>query len=268
MRTFITPYKMGSESARDLARSLGVLQIKGEKRLRTCVVINWGRSDLTLRGYVKKIINTPQAVAIAADKLRTFQVLQQAGVPTVEWTTNRTTASSWLETGEMVYCRLNTASSQGRGIVVVGQDDLSMPNAPLYTKGFNKTHEYRVHVAFGEVIDYSKKRKRNEGEADAYVKNFSNGWVFCRDGIALPEKVKSACVKAVAALGLDFAALDILYKERDDVARILELNTAPGVEGTTLVKYTEAFQKYINRYYPPVPTRVAVPNRRFYRDFR
>lgn len=264
MRTYVTPYKMGSESARDLARSLGVLQIKGEKRLRTCVVINWGRSDMSLRGYVKKIINNPQAVAIASDKLQTLQVLQRAGVPTVEWTTNRSIAESWLGV-DLVYCRTSTSSSQGRGIVVVGEDDLSMPHAPLYTRGFNKTHEYRVHVAFGEVIDYSKKKKRNELDADPYIKNSANGWVFCREGVPLPDKVKSACIRAVSALGLDFAALDVLYKERDDEARILELNTAPGIEGTTLTRYSEAFKNYINRYYPE--PRVMVPNRRFYRGF-
>lgn len=240
---------MGSVSARDLARSLGVIRIKGEKRLGTSVVINWGRSDLSLRGKVKRIINLPAAVARAANKIQTFSVLKNEGVPTVDWTVNKSEAATWIEEGEMVYCRLQTASSQGRGIVVVGQDDLTLPTAPLYTKGFNKTHEYRVHVAFGQVIDYSKKRKRTEGEVNPYIKNATSGWVFCREGVDLPSEVVSISVAAVKSLGLDFGALDVLYKERDDEARILEVNTSPGIEGTTLTKYSEAFKRFIRNYY-------------------
>lgn len=233
---------MGSESARDLARSLGCLRINAEKKVYRATIINWGRSDLVLRGAGNRIINKPEAVALAANKVSTFQTLNQHGIPTVDWTQDINIAMSWLQDDCVVYARTNINGSGGDGIVVVSMDDLHLPHARLYTKGFNKTHEYRVHVAFGRVIDYSKKRKRTDGDANPFIKNFDSGWVFCRDGVALPNKVERACVNAVAALGLDFGALDILYKERDDMAKVLEVNTAPGIEGTTLIKYVEAFK--------------------------
>lgn len=239
-RVYITPYNMGSESARALARNLGCLRVDGSKRLRRSVVINWGRSSLPLRGLVSRVINKPEAVSLAVNKIETFRALQRAGVPTVDWTTDRSVALNWLDT-DMVYCRTTATGSQGKGIILVGQDDLSLPHAPLYTKGFNKTHEYRVHVAFGKVIDFSKKRRRRGMEGSSYIKNSTNGWVYCRDGITLPDAVASACIKAVAALGLDFGALDVLHKERDNKAAILEVNCSPGIEGTTLQRYTEAF---------------------------
>ena len=45
---------------------------------------------------------------------------------------------------------------------------------------------------------------------------------------------------AIKALGLDFGAVDIIYNEAEDQHYVLEVNTAPGLEGTTLQKYTEA----------------------------
>jgi glutathione synthase/RimK-type ligase-like ATP-grasp enzyme len=241
MRLYITPYNMGSESARDLAHGLQCLRVDASKRLRDSVVINWGRSDLVVRGRVRRVINKPEAVRRAANKIETFRTLSMAGVPTVDWTTDRSVAMGWLD-NDLVYCRTIATGSQGVGIVVVGQDDLTMPYAPLYTKGFNKTHEYRVHVAFGRVIDYSKKKRRDGVTGSSYIKNSANGWVFCRDGVDLPSEVASASIKAVAALGLDFGALDVLYKERDDKAAILEVNTSPGIEGSTLQRYIETFR--------------------------
>jgi len=46
---------------------------------------------------------------------------------------------------------------------------------------------------------------------------------------------------SVMALGLDFGAVDIVYNENDNKAYVLEINTAPGLSGTTLEKYVEVF---------------------------
>lgn len=174
-KLFITPYNMGSESARDLAPALGCLRVKAEKKIYRAHIINWGRSDLVVHGAYNRIINNPHAVGLAANKLATFQTLQRAGVPTVEWTQDTNMVKQWLNEDNLVYARTNTSGSGGDGIIIVGMDDLHLPSARLYTKGFIKTHEYRVHVAFGEVIDFSKKRKRDGVESNPHIKNYDNG---------------------------------------------------------------------------------------------
>lgn len=245
-RFFIVPYNMGSESAKLLAAAVPTRRSKGDKKFRwDTTVVNWGNSSVNLRGHRIRVINKPEAVRIASNKLLTFQRLKQYGVPTVEWTTNKLDAARWVDEDTVVYARHQLSASSGKGIEIVGADDM-MPNAPLYTKGFNKSHEYRVHVFRGKVIDFTKKRRRDGTDNNPWIKNHSNGWVFCRDGVALPNKVKLASVLAQQALGLDFGAIDILYRERDDRACILEVNTAPGLEGTTLQKYTEEIKKVMN----------------------
>ena len=51
-------------------------------------------------------------------------------------------------------------------------------------------------------------------------------------------------VDCVNHIGLDFGAVDIIYNNRDDVCYLLEVNTAPGLQGTTLEKYKDAVEKY------------------------
>jgi len=64
--------------------------------------------------------------------------------------------------------------------------------------------------------------------------------VFCRDGIAPCTVRNSISIAAVDALCLDFGAVDIIYNEHEDKYYVLEVNSAPGLEGTTLEKYVEA----------------------------
>ncbi|GAG47489.1 unnamed protein product, partial [marine sediment metagenome] len=79
-------------------------------------------------------------------------------------------------------------------------------------------------------------------QVDYQIRNTDNGWVYCRGGVDAPEAVITAAVRAVDCLGLDFGAVDIGYNEHYDRCAVFEVNTAPGLEGTTLDKYFEAFR--------------------------
>ena len=243
MRLFIAPYKMGSESAKLLARRLGVLRVKGTKSFRRSdVVLNWGNSSIDIRGG--RVLNSPTAIRAATNKLTTFQALKARGVPTVEWTTDRMVADGWLDT-DVVMARTMLNSSKGRGIVVLEPDSVII-NAPLYTK-YMRAHEYRIHVFKGRVIDMQKKKRRIQSNTNDYIKNLDNGWVFCRESVTANYNVYQVAINAVAALGLDFGAVDILYRERENKVAVLEINTSPGMteDGTTLSKYAEAVRNAI-----------------------
>lgn len=247
---YLLPYKMGSDSAKAIAQRLNILRITGYKRLgRRDTVINWGNKEVVpfSRWGEVRTLNTKDSVAVASNKIETFIELTKAGICTVPWTVHPNYARTWLDNeGGTVVARNYVSASQGRGITIVTGDDVHFPNSPLYTSHVSKCHEYRVHVAFGKVIDYSKKRRRNDVEVNEYVRNYENGWVFCRENTILPAKVKDIALKSTQVVGLDFGALDILYRERDDKAYILEINTAPGIEGTTLDKYVETFKEVMN----------------------
>jgi D-alanine-D-alanine ligase-like ATP-grasp enzyme len=56
-----------------------------------------------------------------------------------------------------------------------------------------------------------------------------------------PAGLRELGVAAVAAVGLDFGAVDIIWNQTQDRCYVLEINTAPGLCNTTCQKYAEAF---------------------------
>lgn len=248
-RIRIIPYGP-SNSAKLLSRALRVKRIKldGTSRFLSRdgdVLINWGRHNCIgrpMRGFVN-VLNGFDRVAVARDKLACFKALTEARVPTVEWTIDKAKAIGWITDGSDVFVRETTTGQGGAGITVCphdGPDPHVLPDAPLYTKRFRAEHEYRVHV-FGPYHLVQKKRRRNGAEPNA-VRNHRNGYVYCTREIEAPNSVTSTACSAVAALGLDFAAVDLMCNNAGE-ARVLEVNTAPGIEGSTLDFYVERFRE-------------------------
>lgn len=172
-----------------------------------------------------------------------FQAFQAAGIEEIpSFTTERAVASTWVLGGSVVVCRTSLNGHSGAGITVAAREE-DLVDAPLYVLYRKKKLEYRVHVAFGQVIDVQQKRKRSDyaGDIDYAVRNHHTGWVYCREGVVDAPARDSLAVRAVSALGLDFGAVDIIYNEYLNCYYLLEVNTAPGLEGTTVEKYTAAF---------------------------
>ena len=247
MRTFVLPYKSYSNSAKTLATVLNCKRVDGSKIFKPSdVIVNWGSSTVTTIRGNPIVINRAESISVASNKMLAFKALSSAGVPTPLGTSRVDVARDWLEHGHTVYCRTVLDGHSGKGIVVAtAQEDIV--DAPLYTQAILKAHEYRVHVFNDRVIDIQKKRRRNEVDSNDYIKNHSNGWVFCRDEVAAPIQLYNECIKAVAAIGLTFGAVDVLYKQKDNVIAVLEVNTAPGLEGQTLASYKKAIEEYICR---------------------
>lgn len=213
-------------------------------------IINWGCSSLPdrLRG-AGRLINKPERVADAANKLITFRKLSEGGdrISYPAFTDSYETACEWVREGTVVVCRTKLNGHSGAGIVVAAREEDVVKTAPLYTKYIKKASEFRVHVAFGEVIDVQAKRKRTEyeGEVDYAIRNHHTGWVYCREDIVEPEKLREYAVNTILILGLDFGAVDIIYNKHFNQCYVLEVNTAPGLEGTSVTNYTEAFKKFV-----------------------
>ena len=244
----IMPYKRFSKSAFVLRKALGFGRLKivhPDKSPRgTELVINWGCTK-TKPGAVCSFLNKPEKVAVAVNKLETFNVLKTAGIKVPEFTTDVAVAKTWIESEYKVLARFMLRSHSGNGIRIIREMNELPTNAPLYVRYFKKKHEYRVHVLNGQVIDFVEKKKRsglNEEDPgyNKYIRSYNHGWVFCREGVTLPDTVKQECIKAVQALGLDFGAVDVGMNERGKIV-VFEVNCAPALEGTTVQKYAEAF---------------------------
>ena len=245
-RVVIVPYKMASKAAKALKESLvaeGVrcFRIRHNSRTfrprRSDKTIYYGGREVTLT--LGRTFNAYRRIAL--DKLGTFRVLSDQGISTVPWTTDKHVAETWPTTVE----RHTLTGHSGAGIRIVSfhPETASLWDAPLYTKYTKRSHEYRVHVFNGSVIDCQIKRKiTGAGEVDKHVRNKHTGWVYCRDNFEPTDTLKQLAIQAVAAVELDFGAVDIIYSKREDSHYVLEINTAPGLEGTTLLNYTKAIK--------------------------
>lgn len=252
MATFLYPYKGGSKGARALAQALGIKRIKQRNsRFRprpNKTIINWGNGSLPDDYYFCNIINNPEAVNRAGNKLLAFRTLSEnEDINIPDFTENLETAAEWRWDDCKIVSRTQLRGHSGQGIVI-NEPWEDLTEAPLYVKYIPKTQEYRVHVAFGEVVDQQRKARRRETPDEAVnwqIRNHDNGFIFMREGVDLPQEALEQALMAVEQLGLDFGAVDLIYNERQDKYYVLEINTAPGLTGTTLESYVEVFHDKI-----------------------
>jgi hypothetical protein len=148
-------------------------------------------------------------------------------------------------TSRLVVARKLTNSSEGKGIEIFSKDDPNPPRAPLYTEYIPKKKEFRVHVWNKEVFLVQEKRKKKsfENDRNTQVRNTANGYVFCRDGITEPDDLRPLAVAAVSSLGRSYGAVDIIWNEKQNKSFVLEVNSRPGMQGTTVELYADVILK-------------------------
>ena len=255
MKMYIYSHNPHSEGAKALSQALNVKRIKhGNSKFRGGMgkaIINWGAGTLPDQVVAcQTILNKPQAIRNASNKLKSFELFQEAGVTVPQFFTSKEQAVEYLSqnAGSSIVCRTKLNGHSGDGIVIVGGDD-AVVDAPLYTAYVKKQEEYRYHVFMGQVVDIQRKARKRDVPDDAVnwqVRNLDGGFIFAREGVVASPVASEEAIKAVAALGLDFGAVDLIYNAREDKYYVLEVNTAPGLAGTTLDGYKQRFQEVFN----------------------
>jgi len=206
-------------------------------------VINWGYSKIT-DFLIKTGVNDSFQIEDAVNKLTTFELLTEENVSVVPWTTDPEKAKEWYDNGLTVIGRNTLTGFGGHGIIILDSTEPFRDDCKLYTLYKKKKNEYRVHIFNGEVLDITQKKKKKDApELNTKIRNYHNGWVYCRSDIHIPTDLTKLAIRAVEALGLTHGAVDIIWNEKENKCYVLEVNTAPGLTGTTLSKYIEAFLK-------------------------
>jgi len=144
---------------------------------------------------------------------------------------------------------LYVPTHKGRGIVEFEPGIGNTPQAPLYTEYIPKKSEYRFHIFGGKVIDIQQKKKKREFDDNARntrVRNLHNGYIYSRDDINPPDGAADLAIRAVAALGYQYGAVDLIYNEKRACSYVLEVNSRPGLMGSTLENYAEALINTFN----------------------
>jgi glutathione synthase/RimK-type ligase-like ATP-grasp enzyme len=175
------------------------------------------------------------------DKLQQYQWFKENEVQALHFTTSQEEAKSWLADGETVVARCLTRASEGRGIVILEQESPWVV-APVYTRYRKKKREFRVHCYKDQVVQVLEKRKRKEfeGEVNTKVRNTANGYVFCSQDVVEPEGIRELALKAAKVTNSDFKGVDIGFNEKLNELFVIEVNSAPGIQGTNVDRYIQA----------------------------
>ena len=249
-------------------------------------VIGWGTkiNDKTEFAKNVKVINHPNSILNNRNKYGALEKLRDAGVPVAKFmkvdqvvdtdlpVIGRT---NWHQGGKGFWTcptmtLVNNAANEGAG---------------YFQKLIEIKDEYRIHV-FGNKVIYSvKKVKRGNmkeafvaqnkekieaiaakndvtlatetvdyvlkqvakqhKEPDMIIRSNTRGWKFSRITTIAPN-LRDAVTSAAKALGLEFAAVDCCIDAKGDVY-IIELNSGPGLKGSVLAAYIEAFKEEISK---------------------
>lgn len=251
MRTLVVRNRQ-SNSARALAEALATNVNALRQGVRTLpqydVLLNWGCSRMPIQAVgQQKVLNKPEAVANAKDKLVSFKLFRDQGVPCPAFWDN----VHDIPRDGIIIGRETARGSGGEGIVIIRPGNRAPEGLPLYTQYIPKEHEYRLHVVKDDVILIQQKRKENDVPQtldQKLIRNRDNGWVFAVNNVTFftdehKKAAEQAAINAVKALGLDFGAVDLVMHRDNGMPYVLEVNTAPGLESPTLIqRYATKFQ--------------------------
>ena len=259
----IYTHNANSEGAKALSGAMGIKRIKqeGSKYVGRAgkTVINWGASKLPENVDAgARILNRPEHVRRVTNKLDFFNLVKAAHAangdekPRIpEFTTSAAKVREWLEAGRKVVVRAVLNGHSGAGITVLEGPGVDIPAAPLYTVYVPKKEEWRIHVLRdgNELAIIDKQRKIRdpdfEGVPDWNVRSHANGFIFARNVEDPNPDVLEQAIRALEVTGLDFGAVDVVWNQQQGAAYVLEINTAPGLVGTTVESYANAFKRFV-----------------------
>lgn len=193
------------------------------------------------------------------DKLQQYKWFKEQGLSALDYSTSFEDAYKWLKEGHTVFGRTLLNASCGDGIVVFTPKDLENDdgglfhetNCKVYTKYKPKKREFRVHVFKDKVVTIVEKRRKkdwNGDKSDAKIRNLANGYIFCQEVELtdnLRKRIEEVSLHASKVCGSDFRGVDVGYNEKHDDVFIIEVNSAPGIEGSNVDKYLKAMLQYV-----------------------
>lgn len=185
----------------------------------------------------KYCLNSSSAMGRARDKLRSLQILSQAGLPLPKTSFANNTAQTekliQLVGGAPTVVKL-LEGSQGRGVVLAETESASKSlieafrelEANFLVQEFVKDaqgSDIRCFVVGGKVVG-EMMRQAKPGE---FRSNIHRGGTGLK--VKLTAEEKKIAIAAAKAMKLNMAGIDIIRS--GEGPRILEVNSSPGLEG-------------------------------------
>jgi RimK family alpha-L-glutamate ligase len=182
-----------------------------------------------------RVMNSPRAIERSVDKFYTTALLQEAGLPTPETVVCEGTADAMAAMQAMGDVIVKPIfGSMGHGMVRVSDPDvafrvvrtLEQMRAVFYVQRAvnHDGRDVRVFVVGGQVLGAIERRASDGG----WRTNVSRGG--SARAFELPPAWQQLAMRAAAAIGADYAGVDLL-PSREGTVFVLEVNGIPGWQG-------------------------------------
>lgn len=203
--------------------------------------INWGRNDTSLdvlNGHIGNTTNKREMRELFSAHDVPMPYLFRA-VDTIDWRDGRTDYPVIVgrpdrHTHGRGFWKIETEQQLDRAV----RGTRTKKAATHFMEFIEAEHEIRVHVFNGKSVRMSEKH------VEGTVGNWKQ-YTTIKPTIdsKTKQKARKAAKQAVAAVGLDFGAVDILVDAKSNVY-VLEVNSAPGIGGSLPKLYAQLFIKW------------------------
>jgi hypothetical protein len=216
------------------------------ERLRDCNVrLRWGG---------EQVADAINGKAHLHNGLEQLQAFTKANVPTIQYTTDPKSRDAWAAAGQIVLGR-SLNHTQGLDIVWPGisaKRNIAWNKRDFWTIYKPAAREWRVHIVNGHSIARGLKHFAPEAgdkplvDGKVLIRSRRLGW-HMRHDVPPPKGLRDVAKAAVAAVGYDLGAVDILQVGDGKTVPlqyfVLEVNSRPAIRDEyTLAAYEKALR--------------------------
>lgn len=179
------------------------------------------------------------------DKLQQYKYFRKQGLNFPRFTESKEDAHGFIHDGNAVLCRLTLKGQEGHGIVIADWI-AELVDAPVYVEYQEKTIEYRINLFNESIVNVREKRRKNGFEGgEPRIRNVENGYVYCIPRGKVPDEIIESAIAASYVTDSNIIGVDVAYNAKTGRHFLLEVNSAPAMEGVTVEDYATAI---INKY--------------------
>jgi len=176
------------------------------------------------------------------DKLAQYKYFFKYELNFPPFTESKALAKDWVKKGNSVLCRVLLQGQEGHGIIIADKVN-DVVDAPVYVLYKEKTIEFRVNLYKRKYVNHREKRRKIGFEevegGDDRIRNIANGYVYCLPRMKIGQEIINTAIMASYVTDSDIVGVDIGYDKNTGEHFIIEVNSAPALEGVTVDDYVK-----------------------------
>jgi len=206
---------------------------------------------------LEKELNVDKKVVIlnygkCVSKIKQYEFFKTELIPHPEWTTSLGSAMHYLINGEWkkLVARRRIKSQTGNGTMIFTDAYLMEKEDELnpfkvFTKYIPKKREFRVNIFKDTIVNIREKVRKAGATGLTEIRSQSNGYTTVKLQSPAPAGIEELALRASKVSSSDFKGVDIGYNQLKNLLFVLEVNSGPSIEGSSVKEYAQAITEFV-----------------------